>query len=159
MFLLGVVFYQQIKDSAWLRRTAMGAAHCRWARFCVEQVDRLGPRSSCVVFDHPLSCFANWLFKIVRWDPNREDDVFFSQSVSLYASYYHLQILIHRPFIPTPRNPSPLSFPSLAICANAARSCSHVVDMHRKRGLRALSHAQVSVFVPDKRIFDSFGST
>jgi hypothetical protein len=79
----------------------------------------------------------------VRWDPNREDHLFFSQSVSLYASYYHLQILIHRPFIPSPRNPSPLSFPSLAICTNAARSCSHVVEIHRKRGLRALSHVQV----------------
>src|ERR1700722_1589719 len=98
--------------------------------------------------------FASMPRELVRWDPNRENEVFFSQSVALYASYYHLQILIHRPFIPTPRNPSPLSFPSLAICTNAARSCSHVVDMHRKRGLRALSHAQVSGFVPDKRIFD-----
>src|ERR1700761_2308652 len=72
----------------------------------------------------------------VRWDPSREDPLFFSQSATLYATYYHLQILIHRPFIPTPRKPSPLSFPSLAICTNAARSCSHVLDVARRRGIK-----------------------
>ncbi len=72
---------------------------------------------------------------IVRWDPKREDSLLFQQSVLLYATYYHLQILIHRPFIPSPRKPSPLSFPSLAICTNAARSCSHVAEVMRKRDL------------------------
>lgn len=79
----------------------------------------------------------------VRWDPNRENEDFFNQSVSLYTSYYHLQILIHRPFIPSPRKPSPLSFPSLAICTNAARSCSHVVDIKRKRSKKEIPHILV----------------
>jgi hypothetical protein len=82
--------------------------------------------------------------RIVRWDPNRENQLFFDQSVSLYSSYYQLQILIHRPFIPSPRKPSPLSFPSLAICTNAARSCSHVVDIQRQRSGFPLPHIQVS---------------
>ncbi|KAI6154603.1 fungal-specific transcription factor domain-containing protein [Pisolithus tinctorius] len=70
----------------------------------------------------------------LRWDPNRDVSIpFFSQSCVLYASYYQLQILIHRPFIPSPRRPSVLSFPSLAICTNAARSCSHVLDIYRRR--------------------------
>src|ERR1700722_7831357 len=108
--------------------------------------------------------FASMPRELVRWDPNRENEVFFSQSVALYASYYHLQILIHRPFIPLPRNPSPLSFPSLAICTNAARSCSHVVDIHRKRNLRTPSHVQVRIVPSDSRIislshfFPSFAS-
>lgn len=74
----------------------------------------------------------------MRWDPSRENDQFFDQSAILYAYYYQTQILIHRPFIPKPDKPSPLSFPSLAICANAARSCSHVVDLQRRRRSRTL---------------------
>lgn len=71
-------------------------------------------------------------YRLVRWDPTREDDVFFIQSAHLWAQYYELQIVVHRPFI-SPQKRSPLSFPSLAICANAARSCSHVVDHCQKR--------------------------
>lgn len=37
--LLRLVFHQQIKDPAWVRRAAVGAAHCRRAGFRVEQVD------------------------------------------------------------------------------------------------------------------------
>jgi hypothetical protein len=39
----------------------------------------------------------------VRWDPARADPVFFDQSVALHCKYYHLQIFIHRPFIPMVR--------------------------------------------------------
>jgi len=75
-------------------------------------------------------------FWAVKWDTtgqNFKDLTWFLQSASLYSQYYHLQILVHRPFIPSPRKPSPLSFPSLAICTNAARSCAHVVDLQRRR--------------------------
>jgi hypothetical protein len=41
--------------------------------------------------------------------------------------------MVHRPFIPTAQKPSKLSFPSLAICTNAARACSHVVAATRQR--------------------------
>lgn len=82
------------------------------------------------------SALNKWVDSVpdhLRWDPTREHRIFFVQSASLYSTYYHLQILIHRPFIPSPRKPSPLSFPSLAICTNAARSCSHVADVLRRR--------------------------
>lgn len=69
----------------------------------------------------------------VRWDPNREDPMFFFQSAFLHIAFYHLQILIHRPFIPTPRKPSPTPFPSLAICTNAARSGARIIDAHTRR--------------------------
>lgn len=85
--------------------------------------------------------------RTVRWEPDRENELFFDQSVLLYATYYHLQILIHRPFIPSLRDPSPLlSFPSLAICTNAARSCSHVVDIQKRKSQRPMPQLHVSVF-------------
>ncbi|EIN10102.1 hypothetical protein PUNSTDRAFT_102126 [Punctularia strigosozonata HHB-11173 SS5] len=82
------------------------------------------------------SALNKWIDSVpdhLRWDPKREDMLFFNQSAYLHLEYYNLQIIIHRPFIPSPRKPSPLSFPSLAICTNAARSSSHVIDIHRRR--------------------------
>lgn len=49
-----------------------------------------------------------------------------------------LQILIHRPFIPTSRTaPSiaALALPSLAICTNAARACARVINSSCQRNL------------------------
>ncbi|KAJ7278192.1 hypothetical protein C8J57DRAFT_1060291 [Mycena rebaudengoi] len=86
------------------------------------------------------SALNKWVDSIpdhLRWDPNREDEQFATQSACLYAAYYHVQIQVHRSFIPSPTNKKPLStiFPSLAICANSARSCSHIMDIQAKRGL------------------------
>lgn len=89
---------------------------------------------------------------LVRWDPNREDDTFFNQSASLYCFYYHIQILVHRPFIPSPRRPVPLPFPSLAICTNAARSCSHVASIQGRRFSIAPPPIQVLFLLKDPRI-------
>ena len=80
-----------------------------------------------------------------------ENLVFLGQSALLYASYYTLQITIHRPFIPSPRKPSPLSFPSLAICTNAARSSIHVLDVQYKRTGMPLFSNQVRVPLPCKQ--------
>lgn len=86
----------------------------------------------------------------VRWDPHREDLLFFNQSATLYATYYHLQIMIHRPFIASPRRatPSPLTFPSLAICTNAARTTCHILDVQSKRYFLPLPPNQVSLTSP-----------
>ncbi|KAJ7099786.1 fungal-specific transcription factor domain-containing protein [Mycena epipterygia] len=82
------------------------------------------------------SALNGWVDSIpshLRWDPNRPDDTFFDQSALLYCTYYQLQMTIHRPFIPTIRKGAATSLPSLAICTNAARSCSHIVDLSRRR--------------------------
>ncbi|KIL64052.1 hypothetical protein M378DRAFT_163769 [Amanita muscaria Koide BX008] len=95
------------------------------------------------------SALNKWVDSVpdhLRWDPNREDENFFKQSVVLYTNYYHLQIMIHRPFIPSPRKPSPLSFPSLAICTNAARSCSHLLDVMRRRGQDNAAFVHMAAF-------------
>ncbi|KAF9649885.1 hypothetical protein BDM02DRAFT_1732786 [Thelephora ganbajun] len=88
--------------------------------------------------DSALNKWVDSIPDYLRWDPSRENGLFFDQSAILYAHYYQTQILIHRPFIPKPDKPSLLSFPSLAICANAARSCSHIIDLQKRRGSRAL---------------------
>jgi hypothetical protein len=73
---------------------------------------------------------------LVRWDPHREDPVFFHQSAHLHAAYYSLQISIHRPFVPQSGKHSALGLPSLTICTNAARASARVIDAHqRRRGL------------------------
>ncbi|KAJ6581532.1 fungal-specific transcription factor domain-containing protein [Mycena capillaripes] len=91
-----------------------------------------------------------WMDEIpdhLRWNPTHENADFFEQSVALYCSYYQLQILIHRAYIPSPKKMAPVAFPSLAICLNAARSCSHVVDIHRQRtGGKPLPLVQAAVF-------------
>ncbi|KAJ6472406.1 fungal-specific transcription factor domain-containing protein [Mycena sanguinolenta] len=82
------------------------------------------------------SALNGWIDRIpphLRWDPNRPEDAFFDQSALLYCSYYQVQMTIHRPFIPMIRNAPPTSLPSLGICTNAARSCSHIAETSRLR--------------------------
>ncbi|KAJ7107962.1 hypothetical protein C8R44DRAFT_885343 [Mycena epipterygia] len=69
----------------------------------------------------------------IQWDAHRADPVFFAQSVVLYCGYYHVQTMTHRPFIPMVRQAALTALPSLAICTNAARSCSHIADASRRR--------------------------
>ncbi|KAH9847217.1 fungal-specific transcription factor domain-containing protein [Lenzites betulinus] len=95
------------------------------------------------------SALNKWIDSVpdhLRWDPNRENLLFLNQSANLYAHYYQLQIAVHRPFIPSPRKPSPLSFPSLAICTNAARSCIHVLDLQYRRAGGPTYFNQMSLF-------------
>ncbi|KAG6845260.1 hypothetical protein H0H87_011995 [Tephrocybe sp. NHM501043] len=95
------------------------------------------------------SALNKWVDSVpdhLRWDQNRENLKFLDQSAMLYSTYYYIQILIHRSFIPSPRKPSPLAFPSLAICTNAARSCSHIADVYRQRGLLSPPVITMAVF-------------
>ncbi|KAJ7149657.1 fungal-specific transcription factor domain-containing protein, partial [Mycena filopes] len=81
------------------------------------------------------SALNSWHERIpahLRWDPDRADMVFFHQSAVVYCQYYHLQIYVHKRFIPVLRN-APSGLPSLAICTNAARACANVVDAQRRR--------------------------
>jgi len=95
------------------------------------------------------SALNAWLHAVpdhLKWDPDRTNRSFADQSTVLYAIYYHLQITVHRPFIPTPRQSSPFAYPSLSICANAARSCIHLLDTQDKDGIMWYGHVQVAVF-------------
>ncbi|KAJ7334168.1 fungal-specific transcription factor domain-containing protein [Mycena albidolilacea] len=95
----------------------------------------------------------------LRWNPSHEHADFFEQSHLLYCTYYQIQILIHRVYLPVIKPTTPLAslkdaaknnfqaYPSLAICLNAARSISHVADTHRRRvGDKPLPLSQMAVF-------------
>ncbi|KAJ7172414.1 fungal-specific transcription factor domain-containing protein [Mycena filopes] len=90
------------------------------------------PRSSdsqtIIAFDSQLN---SWLMEIPQhlvWDPERRNVLHFNQSALLHAGYYHVQIMVHRPFIPAPLEATrPGALPSLTICTNAARSCARII--------------------------------
>ncbi|KAJ8073388.1 Gypsy retrotransposon integrase-like protein 1 [Marasmius tenuissimus] len=86
---------------------------------------------------HLDSRLEQWLSDLpehLRWDPNREDPLFFQQSILLYNVYYWAQIQIHRPFLPRPGRFSVSEYPSLGVCSSAGRSCVGVIDTMRRRG-------------------------
>ena len=86
---------------------------------------------------------------VVRWDPNREDNLFLNQSAILYANYYQLQIFIHRLFIPSPRRPlanANMSLPSMTICVNAARACLRVLEVQHRRAMAGAESCGITIY-------------
>ncbi|WWD15991.1 hypothetical protein CI109_100415 [Kwoniella shandongensis] len=98
------------------------------------RADVAAQRAVVVELDSALNSWADNVPDELRWDPTRADYRIFSQSAVLYAQYYYCQILVHRPFIPTPSNQVSAGLPSLAICANAARSICNILDASLRRG-------------------------
>ncbi|KAF9446214.1 hypothetical protein P691DRAFT_733649 [Macrolepiota fuliginosa MF-IS2] len=96
------------------------------------------------------SAMNNWMDSVpqhLRWNPLATDNqLFLKQSAALYATYYHIQIFIHRPFIPSLQDRTPVTFPSLAICTNAARSCCHVLESYSRISYLPLPHLQITAF-------------
>ncbi|KZP00590.1 hypothetical protein CALVIDRAFT_533589 [Calocera viscosa TUFC12733] len=115
-------------------KVLLGFVGSRWEQHIVAELD---------------SALNKWIDSVpahLKWDPNVESNLWFDQSATLFSTYYQLQILIHRPFIPSPRRPSPLSFPSLAICSNAARSSAHICEHVRRRSATILPGIIVAAF-------------
>ncbi|KAI4522579.1 hypothetical protein K525DRAFT_255483 [Schizophyllum commune Loenen D] len=81
--------------------------------------------------DSELNQWLDGLPDHLRWDPKRENRMFFNQSSVLFATYYHVQHVIHRPFI---GKTSPVTFASIAMCCNAARACSRIYAAQVERG-------------------------
>ncbi len=79
----------------------------------------------------------------VKWSSQLENPIYSNLSATLYTTYYLTQMLIYRPFIPSPaacdgrpsNSTSSFPFPALAICTNAAKSCAHIVEEQMLRGL------------------------
>ncbi|KAJ7467195.1 fungal-specific transcription factor domain-containing protein [Mycena latifolia] len=94
--------------------------------------------------DATLNAWVDGIPEHLRWDPHMKDPVFAAQSSVLYACYYHVQIQVHRIFMVSSHNhaayPISSNYPSLAICANAARSCSHIMDVTSRRGFVCTPH-------------------
>jgi hypothetical protein len=116
----------------------MGPREKGWEELTVSSLDSALNRWFDSVPDHReftlmVVFLSLTLCSSVRWDPQRENQTFFVQSAALRVAYYFIQITIHRPFIPSFRKESSLSFPALTICASAARACSNVADALRKK--------------------------
>ncbi|KAJ7164611.1 fungal-specific transcription factor domain-containing protein [Mycena crocata] len=83
--------------------------------------------------DSAMNDFFSSVPSHLRWDPLRTSDEFFTQSAVLHATFYYIQIIIHRPYI---LRPTVLAAPSLAICASAARSILHASDIWLNKSRR-----------------------
>lgn len=91
----------------------------------------------------------------LKWDPHHKNMYFFHQSVQLYCTFYAIQVRpssvaaspwqlrllvsclkihVHRTFLPSVTKSPQVGFPSLAMCINAARSGTHILETARKRG-------------------------
>ncbi|KIY64274.1 hypothetical protein CYLTODRAFT_358659 [Cylindrobasidium torrendii FP15055 ss-10] len=98
--------------------------------------------------DNALNEWVDAIPDHLRWNPHNPNELFLRQSVSLYTTFYFVNIIVHRPFIASRVGTSPVSinWPSLAICVNAARACCHVVDMYHRRGFPPMFSVQIMVF-------------
>ncbi|KAI0090935.1 fungal-specific transcription factor domain-containing protein [Irpex rosettiformis] len=100
-------------------KVALGRAGPQWEQDIVSEIDSA------------LNAWIDSVPEHLRWDPHRENLIFFDQSVFLWTAYYNLQINIHRAFIQGKQ--SPMSYTSVAICTNAARSCIHILETQSNR--------------------------
>ncbi|KAF5366455.1 hypothetical protein D9758_009805 [Tetrapyrgos nigripes] len=114
--------------------TMKGRSDLEWSQQTVSKLDSM------------LNDWIDTIPEHLKWDPNRENIDFFHQSVSLYVSYYWIQILIHKPFIPRLGAASEVIFPSMAICANAARSACHVMEVQQRRGFLPLPNVIITLY-------------
>ncbi|TRM66698.1 fungal-specific transcription factor domain-containing protein [Schizophyllum amplum] len=127
-------------------RLCMLTARCLKSIYSINPSTNSGEQQEIVAeLDSSLNEWVSTIPNHLRWNSDQQDPQFLGQSVDLYSVYYLLQILVHRPFIPTPQKPSPLSFPSLLICTNAARSCIHINDVYMRRMGRPLHTTSLSV--------------
>ncbi|KAJ7078779.1 hypothetical protein C8R44DRAFT_654385 [Mycena epipterygia] len=69
----------------------------------------------------------------LKWDPNRQNVVFFDQSAALYCFYYYTRIMIYRPLIGASGETDSMRTQFVDICNNAARGCARVTEIHRRR--------------------------
>ncbi|KAG2018185.1 nuclear protein, variant 3 [Coprinopsis cinerea AmutBmut pab1-1] len=80
--------------------------------------------------DSAMNRWKDGLPQHLRWDPSHPDIQVFNQQVLLHSAFYYLQIQIHRPFL---QGQTTLALPALAMCTNAARATSRLVDATMKR--------------------------
>ncbi|KAJ3510031.1 hypothetical protein NLJ89_g4903 [Agrocybe chaxingu] len=90
-----------------------------------------------------------WLVSLpehLRWDFTRKNGKFVNLSAMLHVSFCHIRILVHCPFS-VPGKPSPLPFPSLSICRDAALAgCNIAYTALQRNGLPPLPSVQLAIF-------------
>ncbi|KAE9400224.1 hypothetical protein BT96DRAFT_919621 [Gymnopus androsaceus JB14] len=101
--------------------SAMGLSKMEWNQKMVAELDSLLNRWTDEIPEH------------LKWDPKQENAEHLQQSALLHTTYYWIQIVVHRPFIPKPGESSLLNFPSLAICTSASRTSIRIMDILHQR--------------------------
>ncbi|KAG8864936.1 hypothetical protein FRB96_003523 [Tulasnella sp. 330] len=91
-------------------------AHSEWEQEKVAELDSALNQWQDALPDH------------LRWDEHM-DATFYQQAATLRITFYYVQITIHRPLLQlSSASKRALSLPSLAVCANAARSASRILE-------------------------------
>ncbi|KAE9391093.1 hypothetical protein BT96DRAFT_925475 [Gymnopus androsaceus JB14] len=87
------------------------------------------------------SALNEWFSSVpehLKWDPNRENNLFFRQSSILHTVFYWARLQVHGLFVHARPGQSnhilrqPSNSPSLAICCNAARCCIRILDIQHR---------------------------
>ena len=84
----------------------------------------------------------------MRWDPEQRNVLWLTQAARLRAFHYYTQFAIHQLFIAASRCESPLSFPSIIICTNGARSTIQVLEALYERTGSPCHRNIVSTYLP-----------
>ncbi|KAH6899489.1 fungal-specific transcription factor domain-containing protein [Coprinopsis sp. MPI-PUGE-AT-0042] len=123
--------------------TILGSAHI--AFYSINKPSLSPDVEAQTLADHD-SALNSWVDSVpehLRWNPNRADDSFFDQSAYLLATYYWVQMLIHIPFIDRKDD---LARSSFAICTNASRACSRLLERYSPRGWMSMPQIQAATF-------------
>ncbi|KAH9935489.1 fungal-specific transcription factor domain-containing protein [Fomitopsis serialis] len=97
----------------------------------------VGPRWREQVIERLNKALLEWIESLpphLRWSPEMDNDVFASQSAMLYLTYYIVQITIYKPFSLS-HGLTEGSLAALAICANAAKAGTRILEVLLLRGL------------------------
>ncbi|KIK55515.1 hypothetical protein GYMLUDRAFT_1017822 [Collybiopsis luxurians FD-317 M1] len=82
--------------------------------------------------DSALNKWIDALPDLLKYNPHQKDTVFAHQSMMLYAEFYWARIQVHKHLLTRLGQKCTLAFHSLAVCANAACSCVHLLDDHHQ---------------------------
>ncbi|KAH8080269.1 fungal-specific transcription factor domain-containing protein [Cristinia sonorae] len=139
--------------SCWIRLTRI-AAHALRTLYALEKskapLGLVGPRWREETVERLNDAMGDWLESIpthLRWSnaKNQKDIIITNSSATLITTYYMVQIVAHRPFIPMPTSGSLAGFQNrknnhavrpdfpwkcLAICTNAAKATSEIVESY-----------------------------
>ncbi|KAI4518212.1 hypothetical protein K525DRAFT_209101 [Schizophyllum commune Loenen D] len=80
----------------------------------------------------------------LRWDPTQPNEIYRNQAASLVALQCYIQIQAHR--IGISSSDSTRSLSALSTCAQFARNCLRVLDVHSREGFIPWIHVQQAVF-------------
>ncbi|THV07020.1 hypothetical protein K435DRAFT_710727 [Dendrothele bispora CBS 962.96] len=114
--------------------TAMGMSGPEWNEKVVSEID---------------SSLNKWIDSVpshLKWGPQQAHHMFLQQSCCLYASYYWVQMVVHRAFIPKPGKSPVTRLPSMTICVNAARTCCRIVEIKHRSGLIPMLNVLIALY-------------